>query len=104
LLRAGAGDRELEGKKKGNCADPLEEGAPTRQRTRGAVWDVLFNVHSARSLFSERIRGVRDRGANSRICAASANVSAHRGVTSSRVGVGLDSSNATADMIWPDWQ
>src|SRR6266436_1502438 len=35
---------------------------------------------AAHSLFSERIRGVCDRGANSRIRAASTEVSAHRGV------------------------
>src|SRR5258708_40261418 len=35
---------------------------------------------AAHSLFSERIRGICDRGANSRIRAASTEVSAHRGV------------------------
>ncbi len=37
FLRAGAGDREFEGEKKGGCTDPLKEGTPTRQHSRIAV-------------------------------------------------------------------
>src|SRR5258708_38336231 len=47
---------------------------------------------AAHSLFSERIRGICDRGANSRIRAASAEGSAHRGgdVVTRRVPVRLE--------------
>jgi len=47
---------------------------------------------AAHSLFSERIRGICDRGANSRIRAASTEVSAHRGVdvVTRRLRVGLE--------------
>src|SRR5882724_4445947 len=55
---------------------------------------------AALSLFSERIRGVRDRGANSRIRAASTEVSAHRGVDVVTRGlrVGLEQCNRRHDL------